>query len=151
MSCGKTGREVCEMNVFEKIKGVRKVVNGVYPELGVEELSRIVGFLANNWHGKKRKKHVCLTKQQLMVYDLLMKNGYNPATVYKWFLLATAPQDVREQVRQNNVPIVKALRYRRTSRQLLSVDEKRFIEAVIKCVEMYVSEPGEGYPGKVGP
>ncbi len=151
MSCGITGREVFGMNVFEKVKGVREVVKDVYPELGVEELARIVGFLANNWHGGKRKKTVSLTRQQLMVYDLLMKNGYNPATVYKWFLLATAPKDVREQVRQNNVPIVKALRYRRKARQLLGVDEKQFIEAVIKCVEMYVSEPGEGYPGKVRP
>ena len=133
------GREVFGMNVFEKIRVVREVVGSVYPGLCVEELSRIVGFLANNWHGNKRKKHIRLTRQQLLVYDLLMKHGYNPATVYKWFLLATAPQDVREQVRQNNVPIVKALRYRRNARQFLSVDEKRFIEAVIKCVEIFVS------------
>jgi len=79
------------MNVFEKVKGVREVVSDVYPELGVDELTRIVGFLANNWHGKKRKSHVKLSQQQLMIYELLMRNGYNPATVYKWFLLADAP------------------------------------------------------------
>lgn len=145
----KTGREVCEMNVFEKVKKVREVVGDVYPLLSVEELAGIVGFLSNHWHGKKRKRNIKLTQQQLLIYDLLLKNGFNPATVYKWLLLATAPGDVREQVR-DGVPIVKALRQRRKTQQLLSIDEKQFIEAVIKCVEQFVSEPGEGYPGRFG-
>lgn len=136
------------MNVFEKVRKVREVVADVYPSLSDKELAGIVGFLSNHWHGKKRKRHVKLTKQQLMIYDLLIKNGYNPATVYKWFLLATAPGDVREQVR-DGVPIVKALRQRRKTQKILNIDEKQFIEAVIKCVEQFVSEPGEGYPGRM--
>ena len=137
------------MNVFKKIKAVREVVNSVYPEIGVEELTKIVGFLANNWHGNKRKKHVALSRQQMTIYELLVRNRYNPATVYKWLLLATGPQQVREQLRNNSTTIVRALKQKRKSRLYLSVDEEKFIKAVVKCVEAFISEPGEGYPGKV--
>lgn len=139
------------MNVFEKIKKVRGVVSSVYPEIGVEELTKIVGFLANSWHGKKRKRQTRLTPKQAMIYDLLIRNGYNPATVYKWLLLATGPKEVREQIKDNSTSIIKGLKQRKESRKALSVDEKKFIKEVIKCIEMFVSEPGEGYPGKVEP
>ncbi|MFH1332675.1 MAG: hypothetical protein ABIH53_00355 [archaeon] len=139
------------MNVFEKIKGVREAVNCVFPEMTLEDLTRTVEFLANNWHGSKRKKHVTLSQQQLTVYELLLEKGYSPATVYKWLLAASAPQDVKEKLRNNSISLIDALKQKRTGNRYVSVDEKQFINAVIKCVEMFVSEPGEGYPGKVRP
>jgi len=139
------------MNVFEKLRRVRELVSSVYPELGVAELAGVVEFLANNWHGNKRKRGVKLSQQQLTVYELLMSNSYNPTTVYRWLLLANSPHEIREQVSANKLSVRDALKARRKQKRLLSTSEEEFIDAVIKCVRMYVSEPGEGYPGRVGP
>lgn len=139
------------MNVFEKIKGVLEAVNLVFPDMGLDELGEIVQFLANNWHGSKKRKGVKLSRQQLTVYEILIEKGYSPATVYKWVLVTTAPSDVKDRLRRNSITVADALKQRRSERKYVSVNDKRFIEAVIRCVETFVSEPGEGYPGKVRP
>lgn len=139
------------MNVFEKLRRVRELVSSVYPDLSVAELAGVVEFLANNWHGNKRKKGVKLSQQQLTIYELLMSNSYNPTTVYRWLLLANSPKEIRDKVSNNELSIRDALKARRNHRNLLSVSDEQFISAVAKCIEMYISEPGEGYPGKVRP
>ena len=139
------------MNVFQKARNVRELVNDVYPQMAPDELKGIVGFLANYWHGNKRKRHVKLTKEQLTIYELLVSNSYNPATVYRWLLLAEVPGQIREHLHDKSISLHDALRQKRRQKRCLSIDERQFIDAVVKCVETFVSEPGEGYPGRVGP
>lgn len=74
-----------KMNIFDKLKQLQESVKNVYPEMTLEEFAKIIEFLANNWHGSKRKK-IQLTLKQLAVYEILTKEEYNPATVYRWLL-----------------------------------------------------------------
>jgi len=143
-----SNKEDTMANVFHKIKVLRKRVGDVYPNLTVQELCAIVQFLANNWHKNKRKK-IKLTEQQLTIYELLLKYNYNPTTVYKWLLLATAPEPIKQKVKQNEINIIQALNEKRKHRKYLKTNEKQFITAIIKCVELYISEPSENYPGRL--
>ena len=137
------------MNVFEKIHSLREGVKNIFPEMGFEELSKNVEFLANYWHGKKRKKGVRLNQQQLIIYELLSDQGYSPNTVYKWILLANAPQTIKEKVRNNEITIIQALSEKRKNKKETSVTEQQFIDTIIQCIENFVSEAGENYPGRV--
>ncbi len=137
------------MNIFQKVKTVRELVNAVYPILSLVEIKEILQFLANNWHGNKQKKHTTLTQQQLAIYELLINNSYNPATVYKWFLLATAPPEIKEKMAQEQISIRDALREKRKLNNYVSTTEQEFINAVISFMEKYLTEAGENYPGKV--
>ena len=144
-----TGGSNKKMNVLDKLRVLREHVNSVFPEMSLDEFRLNISFLSNCWHGNKRKKNVTLTKEQLTIYELLTKNDYNPATVYRWLLLATAPQEVRERVRSGQLSVRQALKVRKEHRQLVSTTEKQFIQAIIRCIENYVSEPGEKYPGRL--
>ena len=135
------------MNVFEKLKDVREIVRNVYPNLDVEELKVITQFLANKWHGNKRK-NVKLTQKQMCVYELLLKNGHNPATVYKWILATSSPKEIRDKLRNNKISLRDALSQKKRLKPGISVDDRKFIDAVVKCIEMYISETGENYPGR---
>lgn len=136
------------MNVFEKLRQVKGRVADVYPSMDVETLKDIVQFLANNWHGTKKKDGVKLTQQQLSIYELLMKNGYSPTTVYKWLLVASSPQEIRDRLRNNELSIREALKLRNKAVPKVSVDEKKFLDAIIRCIEVFVSDAGENYPGR---
>jgi|SRR3989344_4287389 len=137
-----------KMNVFDKIKVLQEQVNSVFPEMSFEELKLNVGYLANFWHGKKRK-NVTLSKEQLTIYEVLLKNDYNPATVYRWLLLATGPNEIKDKVRTGELSIRQALKFRREHKELVSTSEQEFIQAIIGCIENFVSEAGENYPGRV--
>ena len=135
-------------NVFHKIKTIRELVKEIYPKLSIEDLTKEVGFLTNYWHSGKRQKGISLTQRQLILYELLIKNKYNPATVYRWLLLATAPTELQEDVKIGKLSIRTALTRRKQEMSSLSVTEREFMDAVIRCFEMYISEAGENYPGR---
>jgi len=135
-------------NVFTKIKEVKDLVKEVYPKLSMEELTQEIQFLSNYWHGNKRKRGTKLTQQQLVIYELLIKNNYNPATAYRWFLLATAPKELQEKVNYGELSIRDALKERKKELSCISVTEQEFMQAIIRCFELYLSEPGENYPGR---
>ena len=135
-------------NVFMKIKQIKDLVNEIYPKLSIEELTQEIQFLSNYWHGSKRKGGIKLTPQQLVIYELLVKNNYNPATAYRWLLLATAPKDLQEKVKYGELSIRDALKERKKEMSCISVTEREFMQAIIRCFELYLSEPGENYPGR---
>ena len=129
------------MNVFEKIKKVCLLVNDIYPDMALPEIKCIVGFLANHWHGNKRQKRVILTQQQLTIYELLLGHGYKPMTVYKWLLIASAPEPIQEKVREGVISFNQALKEKHQGRTYLQVNEQKFLRAIISCVETYFSGP----------
>lgn len=137
------------MNVFQKIKQVREAINCTYPEMTAEDIRKEVEFLARKWHKSKRRKDSALTRQQLTIYEILRKNSYAPGTVYKWLLLTTAPQQVKDKLQINSISIIQALKEKKQSQAQHTTSEKEFINALKRCVEMYISEPSENYPGKV--
>ena len=138
------------MKPFEKLKEVRKRVRDIYPKMSDEELMNIVGFIDRKWYGNKRRKGITLTKKQLTVYEILRQMGYKPFTVYKWILLWTAPQELREKVRKQELSIKQALTLRKAHTQYATPSEQEFMNAVVNCIELYFSDAGEGYPAVMG-
>ena len=147
MNQAKLNEGVSKMNVFKKIKRLVIQVRQVYPDMTQKELTYIVGFLSNSWHGNKKKKHVVPTKQQLVVYGILTRLGYAPATAYEWLLVATASKEIQDKLKYNEIGVREALKLKNKQEEVLTVNEEKFIEELIKCVQTFVSDPGEDHPG----
>ncbi|MFH1408739.1 MAG: hypothetical protein ABIH34_02435 [Nanoarchaeota archaeon] len=54
-------------------------------------------------HYHYNKKDFFLLGLEKDLYALLVENGYNPFTVYRWLLLEELPEDIRFQIRQRRM------------------------------------------------
>ncbi|MEK6921021.1 MAG: hypothetical protein AABX82_04005, partial [Nanoarchaeota archaeon] len=79
------------MNIFGKISNMKRVLDQNSIVLTAEQLLVILRKLGNLWHYNKNKHKVSLTTEEATIYEILITNSINPATAYKWMLLAAAP------------------------------------------------------------
>lgn len=50
-----------------------------------------------------------LVDEERDLYDFLMKNGYNPYTVYRWALLERVPEEIKQKLKENKMGQKKAI------------------------------------------
>ncbi|MBR9675430.1 hypothetical protein GOV05_00285 [Candidatus Woesearchaeota archaeon] len=125
------------MSVFEK---TAEVIKKVVEETGLSEndIRMVVSRVVPGFHNPSREKKVELTKTDVMVYETLLNNGFNPNTVYRWFLVTSAPKDVQRKIRSGEITIRQALNMRNKLRQQYGTDDDAFIDEVIWYVEEYI-------------
>ena len=95
-----------QKNFVEKLESLRMLLNGRLPQLDVRHLKEIMGKLAHYHYNRKDYFLLGLEKE---LYALLIENGYNAFTVYRWLLLEGLPEDIRFQVRQRKMSQKKAV------------------------------------------
>ncbi|MFH1591173.1 MAG: hypothetical protein ABIC95_04565, partial [archaeon] len=97
-----------EMNVLEKVRKVKVLIE---KELGLDEaaLLKLLSKLSNKWQYRKNKRRgIALDKEELALYDLLVRNCYNPSTVYKWLLLERSPDDIKHKLKEGLIGVKDA-------------------------------------------
>jgi hypothetical protein len=72
-------------DLYDKIKLIKEGVGNLLT-LNDRELFKLLSRLSTWHYPKKRPKSMVLSKDEIMVYEWLANNNYNPSTVYKWFL-----------------------------------------------------------------
>ncbi len=122
------------MNVFSKVKQVRLLVRRYYGDMPPEELVYSVRQCAK-WHYNKKKP---ISEDNARVYEILLKNGYNPDTVYKWFLLVTSPMDVKQKLACKKISQRDAFKEKNDFKELLSLSEQDLIHDIVDCMRRYV-------------
>ena len=55
-----------------------------------------------------KNKFILLGKEK-EIYDFLMKNCYNPYTIYRWLLLERIPEDIKHQLKNKEMSQKKAV------------------------------------------
>ncbi|MGE0792864.1 MAG: hypothetical protein AB7V77_01635 [Candidatus Woesearchaeota archaeon] len=60
-----------------------------------------------HFHYNKRK-FILLGKDR-EVYDFLIKNSFNPYTIYRWLLLERIPDDIKHQLKNKEMSQKKAI------------------------------------------
>lgn len=122
------------MNVFHKIRDVRKLLQ---PKLSEVEEGELIGLIrdAAKFHYNKRRKLSC---DALKLYELLMKYSYNPYTVYRWFLLTKAPQETKDKLRLGEVSQRTAFKEKTEHKELLSTTERELVHEIFDRIERYV-------------
>ncbi len=61
-------------------------------------------------HHHYKEKRMDLNEKEMFLYDKLLKYGYNPSTVYKWFLLTKVPEDIKGRIQRQEISQRQALR-----------------------------------------
>ena len=120
--------------VFEKVSALRKLVKTIFPEM---EDSALIEMLreVSKWHYSKKGM---LSQDHVKLYELLMNNSYNPNTVYKWFLLARSPFELREKLKLNLISQREAFAVKKQINTLASTSQQELLTDIIKCVERYI-------------
>ena len=126
------------MNVFCKLKDLRSHVEKEMGVISDIELCKLTQRLANQWHYKNGKKGFRLSKQEAQLYEIYVKNHYNPSTVYKWLLLARTPQELREKIKQGSISQREAWAQKSEFRSCFNVSDKQLLHNIKDAVERYI-------------
>ena len=92
-------------NWIEKLDEVKKLLQNSFPNL---EMRNMQDKMSNIAHYHYNKKHSMLLGEDKKIYNFLIENSYNPYTVYRWMLLDKIPEDIRFQLKQNQISQKKA-------------------------------------------
>jgi len=95
-----------QKSFVEKLESLRTLLKGRLPKLDVCHLKETIGKLA---HYHYNRKDYFLLGVEKDLYALLVENGYNPFTVYRWLLLERIPEDIRFQVKKRKISQKKAV------------------------------------------
>lgn len=85
------------LETFEKLK------NRVVSEFGEDGFRLFKESIAKLGTFHYNRKKFLLLGDERKFYDWLRENGYNPFTVYRWFLLERIPDDVRFQLKNGHI------------------------------------------------
>lgn len=94
------------LEYFKKIKEVRELLERYFPKKDGDEL-RVMLCRCGHWHNNKSKG--TMREDDLMLYEILLKHGYNPSTVYKWILINQLPEDVVGKLRRKELTQKEAI------------------------------------------
>lgn len=97
---------IVRKDIFEELNKVKDLIKKEYPNFDVRNLCDTLAKLGTYHYHKK----FMLLGDVRGVYELLIKNSYNPYTVYRWALLERVPEDIRFQLRNHNLGQKKATR-----------------------------------------
>ena len=89
-----------------KLSSVRSLIESHLPLVDGRHLLKLMGKLAHYHYNKKK---FILLGVERDLYNLLISEGYNPFTVYRWLLLEKMPDDLRFKLKQKEITQKKAV------------------------------------------
>jgi hypothetical protein len=101
----------------EKRKEVIARIAIELPQLSGKSINKMLSRIAHQQYGRKIK----LSLNETLLFSFLKKHRYNPHTVYRWFLLEYAPEDVQVLLEEGKISLkdaAKESKIRRTERRM---------------------------------
>lgn len=123
-------------DVFQKAEKVYRMIQKEF-DISKNEIRDSVSRIATGLHNKSSRKRV-ITKQDVVVYEILLKHKLNPNTVYRWLLVTNSPKNVLIRLKSGELSIREALHHRNNIRKQFSTNDDDFIREIIWHVEEYV-------------
>jgi len=110
--------------VYDRYLKFQDLQKEEFPELGDIKLYKMLGKL-ESWHyPSKRWKGMQLSKEEAKIYEWMVKRGYNPSTVYKWYRTLGKNKDIQEKVRNNFMSFNEAKTYPKPFRRLTELESE---------------------------
>ena len=106
--------------------------------LPIEQLLPILRKVGNLWHYNKNKHKVSLTTEEATIYEILITNSINPATAYKWMLLAAAPEQIQIQLKTEEISQKEAFTQKQQFYHMQSTTDEEFRNVVADSIRRYV-------------
>lgn len=123
-------------DLYDKMRLVKEGVAKLLT-LDDKQLFKLLSRLSTWHYPKKRPKSMVLSKEEIVVYEWLTNNSYNPSTVYKWFLAYNNADVNRKHLIENGeLSFSKAIK--NSKYKELSQIERELLYQFKVCVERYV-------------
>ncbi|MBT3406654.1 hypothetical protein HN419_05825 [Candidatus Woesearchaeota archaeon] len=119
-----------QKNFLGKLKSLKKELLEAFSEDDVRNLAELMSKLAHYHYNKK--KYFMIGKEK-EIYNFLIKNSYNPYTVYRWILLEKVPEDIRFQIKQKQITQKRAIALAETTIEATSVAEDELVIITGTC------------------
>ena len=75
-------------NTLKNVENIKNIIQELFPNVKNRKISVMLSRCAHYHYDKKSK----IGTEDLMLYDVLVKYGYNPFRVYKWFRVSLLPE-----------------------------------------------------------
>lgn len=101
----------------EKRKEVSARIVSELPQLSGKSINKMLSRIAHQQYGRNIK----LSLDETLLLNFLKNHKYNPHTVYRWFLLEYAPEDVQVLLEEGKISLkdaAKESKVRRTERRM---------------------------------
>ena len=95
-----------QKNYLKKLISLKNRLNREFSWL---EGRNLVKLMSNLGHYHYNRKNKILLGQELELYNFLIKNSFNPYTVYRWLLLERLPEDIKYQIKNHKLSQNKAI------------------------------------------
>ena len=138
------GRKV---SLFDTVNKIKQQLKQILPEVEEGRLINMLCHCRRKYEGSlyygrktynkeeiKNRKKLELTPTEMILYDFLLRNKYNPSTTYRWFLASRVPDDVKQKLQKGQISVKKAMeisynrkRVRESNTGLLMMEEMRQI------------------------
>lgn len=124
-------------DLFTKAEMIKELIRSKMGDICGDELLTIGCHLHHYWYDRRKEP---LTEKEMIVYDILNKEGLNPTTVYSWLLATRAPNDVRVRYRKGKITSKQLVRFGRNEVEkekckeglFLMQDIRNLVEVIIK-------------------
>lgn len=95
-----------QKDYLQRFEELKKRLYSEFSWLSGRDLSQLLSKMG---HYHYDRKGLMLVGEDRDLYDFLMKNGYNPYTVYRWALLERVPEEIRQKLKENKIGQKKAI------------------------------------------
>ena len=123
--------------VYDKLRELKDKLKKDFSNLSEADLFRICGKLSTWHYPKKRTKSMGLSKDEAMIYEFLLNNGFNPSTVYKWMLACNTNEDVQKKLASGEISLKSALSRARPYKNVSQVEAELLYQIKV-CIQKYV-------------
>lgn len=93
------------LDIFTKIERVKIVLAPTISGMSDKEVQAALCHCLYYKIGRRKE----LTSKERELFDLLVKNGFSPKTLYHWFCLHVAPEHIKQKVRERKMGLREAI------------------------------------------
>ena len=129
-------------NVFMKADEFVKKVRERIPEASFHDCKKWAGRISNNYSYKK-KPTIKLSKNEVIVNDVLSEMDLVPTTAYKWLILCDSPGDVQELLKQKRISIRNAFKENKNRSKYqgsVYASKRRYHEMMSSAFHLFIDD-----------
>jgi hypothetical protein len=122
-----------QKDYLKRLVSLKKRLYSEFTWLEGRDLCQVMSKLG---HYHYNKRQFILLGEDRDLYNFLMESGFNPFTVYRWLLLERIPEDIKYQLKENELSqreaISEAFKRKQETSETISLSVKQMGLALIR-------------------
>ena len=122
-------------NWIEKLDEVKLLLREKFPKIDLRNMQDKMSGIAHYHYNRKKSM---IWGDDKKIYNMLIENSFNPYTVYRWMLLDKVPEDIRFQLKENQISQKKAfslsMKRKRETDSELSKNVRQIGLQLVRCM-----------------